>query len=442
MILNGSEHFYGVINYLHSHPLNNHFSHKQALTDESGNAVGCLYSDIRAECEITQKETIDTEHSFTVNSSVSWNSKRSELILKREFPGLTSIFYIQQKERIFFASSLTLLLEETQHIQKRFNLTSLVDLAVFGQVISPQTIYHDVHSLPAGTTLTCQYDANLQLAYKEDYALSETDIKSLVYGGFQVGEATDYCSPFVQKNKGTHSEFIAEMAHPSNVTLFQELPTTVGKLSEPLGDNGLVIFAQLLSKRQHKHYWNSSSDLITQTSFLAQRFEYFLSFIRPEYQATFTGYWEQLKANKTQQFVKSSHVNIPFMSEDSLFSLCVVGPERLRHKKQLFNDQHIDFFWHENLFTLEQIQGSNVNAPYTTYLYSDDTYEACNLFSQFCLLQYTQELLGGIKITDIFTLKPSKLRRILNTTTIEQHCALERLICGVVTSKFLWTFQK
>jgi len=442
MILNGSEHFYGVINDEHSHPLNNVFSHKQLLIDESGNTVGYLHSDIQPECEIAQEKTIDIEHCSTINSSVRWNSKNSELILKREFPGLTSIFYIQQKERIFFASSLTLLLEETQHIQKRFNLTSLVDLAVFGQVIAPQTIYHDVQSLPAGTALTCQYNASSHLTYKEDYVLSETNIKSLVYGGLQVAEATEYSSSFVQKNNGTISEFIAELAEPANATLFQSIPNTVGALSEPLGDSGLTIFSQLLNQRQHKYQWNMSSDLITQTSFLTKRFEYFLSFIQPEYQTTFTGYWEQLKENKILKFIKNSHVNIPFMSEDSLFSLCVVGPERQRHGKKLLNDKGIQFSWHENLFTLEQIQGADINKPYTTYLFSDDAHTACNLFSQFCFLNHEGGRLKGIKITDIFALNSFELRRALKNITVEEHCALERLICGVLSANFLWSFKK
>ncbi|HET8579224.1 MAG TPA: asparagine synthase (glutamine-hydrolyzing) [Methylomirabilota bacterium] len=78
-----------------------------------------------------------------------WDDSRRRLLLGRDRPGKKPLYYHADGDRLVFASEIKGLLQDPG-IKRRLSLEALSDYLSFGNVPSPNTVFQDIHQIPAG----------------------------------------------------------------------------------------------------------------------------------------------------------------------------------------------------------------------------------------------------------------------------------------------------
>lgn len=81
-----------------------------------------------------------------------WDESRRRLILARDRAGKKPLYYHADGERLVFASEIKGLLQDPS-IKRRLSLESLNDYFSFGNIPSPNTVFQDIHQVPAAHLL-------------------------------------------------------------------------------------------------------------------------------------------------------------------------------------------------------------------------------------------------------------------------------------------------
>jgi len=107
-----------------------------------------------------------------------WDSKNKTLMLARDRMGIKPLYYLQDKQRIIFASELKSILEDPQ-VERKINLRALHDYLTYSYVPVPQTIFHGIKKLPQSSTLVCKEGKTEITKYwsincKQDYSNTES----------------------------------------------------------------------------------------------------------------------------------------------------------------------------------------------------------------------------------------------------------------------------
>ena len=97
-----------------------------------------------------------------------YDLKRKRLLVVRDRIGIKPIYYHYQGGRLRFASEIKAILEDPQ-VERKVNYQALYDYLGFEFVPAPQTMFEDIHKLPAGHYLLLEND---QLTVEQYWDLS------------------------------------------------------------------------------------------------------------------------------------------------------------------------------------------------------------------------------------------------------------------------------
>lgn len=378
---------------------------------------------------------------------ISWDPSSQTICFKREYTGIETLFYLQDKQTMFFSSSLKELLILTSHISKKVFFNSLVDLALLGRIAAPYTLYEGIKHLCPGKKQVHQF-INQTLTFSETNLSFNSKNSDKLVSNFITGNAAEtFCNPYASEvsNNNLITNLIENLANKTNIEMFKELPHVNSVVFEPIADMGTLIYAQSLKHSISNTHWNVIADLLNDKSVLDQRLTYLKSIVRQPYKNEFEQYWlEERRPEllKNASYIKAVYSDLPSktLSEDSLIRLSAVMPERLRNMKNL-----LSFYLPNEVFNLERIDKNElVKSAKGAYLrqsfFSDEAIEAGNLFSQFSNFDRIGSVLDGRKFTTFLSLSLLEKRKKLNTISQSDSIDLERCLCGFVNADFLWRF--
>lgn len=101
---------------------------------------------------------------------------KNKTILVRDRVGIRPLFYTQIKNRLYFASEVKSLLSH-KAISTEINPQYLAEVFTFWSALEPNTIYKDIHVLPAGHMMTIQ-DAEVKISRYWDWSFSPDRINN------------------------------------------------------------------------------------------------------------------------------------------------------------------------------------------------------------------------------------------------------------------------
>lgn len=165
---------------------------RQPMFNEDGSVVvvfnGEIYNFVELRQELEQKGHVFSSRSDTeviIHGYEEWglesidrlrgmfgyalyDLKRKRLLLVRDRIGIKPIYYHHQNGRLRFASEIKALLEDPQ-VERKVNYQALYDYLGFEFVPAPQTMFANIHKLPAGHYLLLEND---QLRVEQYWDLS------------------------------------------------------------------------------------------------------------------------------------------------------------------------------------------------------------------------------------------------------------------------------
>ncbi len=114
-------------------------------------------------------------------SCAVYDSVKEQLILVRDYVGISPLFYAPFDGRIIFASEVKAILEYP-HMTRKLNMKAVDQLMNYpGGAISPQTFFQDIYSLRPGHMLICNKDGIRDEEYWDIIYPVETEDKGLEY---------------------------------------------------------------------------------------------------------------------------------------------------------------------------------------------------------------------------------------------------------------------
>ncbi len=108
-----------------------------------------------------------------------WDVSTQRLVLVRDRLGKKPLYYIQHKDRFYFASELKALLQ-VEDFDLHVDLEALEDFFTFQYIPSPKTAYREIRKIPAATMMImkdahCRFHRYWEPSLVVDHSLSEDD---------------------------------------------------------------------------------------------------------------------------------------------------------------------------------------------------------------------------------------------------------------------------
>src|SRR6185503_12467991 len=91
-----------------------------------------------------------------------WDAERTQLVLARDRVGVKPLYYYQKDGRLIFASEIKAILKHPQ-VTAEIDEESLYHYLTFLTTPAPQTLFRDIHKLPAGHLLIVKRDGTNEL---------------------------------------------------------------------------------------------------------------------------------------------------------------------------------------------------------------------------------------------------------------------------------------
>jgi asparagine synthase (glutamine-hydrolysing) len=101
----------------------------------------------------------DIEGDFAI---ALWDAERAQLVLVRDRVGVKPLYYYQKDGRLIFASEIKAILKHPQ-VTAEIDEESLYHYLTFLTTPAPQTLFRDIHKLPAGHMLLIKRDGTAEL---------------------------------------------------------------------------------------------------------------------------------------------------------------------------------------------------------------------------------------------------------------------------------------
>ena len=169
---------------------------QQPITNESGDLVVCYNGEIYNYVELTAElrarghvfaTRTDTEcivhayeewgddcvrHFNGMFAFALYDKRSGDLLLARDRCGQKPLYYHHSHGRFLFASEIKALLEST-HVPRACNLQAIDPFLAFRYVPEPQTMFQDIHTLPAAHLMKRRADGHIEIRRYWDVTLAD-----------------------------------------------------------------------------------------------------------------------------------------------------------------------------------------------------------------------------------------------------------------------------